>query len=194
MMEKGEQGPPSCCGGCPPGPPGPLGRLPQVVVGLDLSSVAGICVIRPDINCDFVSVKKTEWDTDVKFSRHIVDQIIEFSGRTRLEVFVENTYVGPNSKVSMRLAELRGLVIGHLDQETPCAFHRPLPSEWKKWATGNGGSKKDAVIANVQSWGYELPTLTPKGKKLDDNVADAIAIAHYGRAKLFGPVPGIGNN
>lgn len=41
----------------------------------------------------------------------------------------------------------------------------------KKWATGKGNAKKDAMVAAVVSWGYDGVT--------DDNQADAIALLHH---------------
>lgn len=47
----------------------------------------------------------------------------------------------------------------------------------KKFATGNGNAKKDAVIASVrEKWGFN-----PK----DDNEADALALLHYKLYEVF---------
>lgn len=46
----------------------------------------------------------------------------------------------------------------------------------KRYATGKGNAKKDAIIAAVSSWGF---------KPVDDNEADALALLHLKLAEEF---------
>lgn len=53
------------------------------------------------------------------------------------------------------------------------------PSAWKMAVLGEGKHTKEESIARAQELGFEIPTLRPKGKILNHNIAEAYLIAHY---------------
>lgn len=166
------------------------------IVGLDLSTTnCGVAAVTDPNVTRYHSVKPTTEDKDsvslLMYADEVVDYAVRIGGPGAC-VFIENTYMGANAKVALMLAEFRGMVMGKLELKGVSCFSRPMPSEWKAFCTGNGGAKKEETIGIVQTWGFEVPKMTPKSKKLDDNVADAICIAHFGWAVVNGPIEGIG--
>lgn len=166
------------------------------IVGLDLSTTnSGLAVVRSPTDVKYLSIKpdgKEKESTDLLFySEQIAEMALALGGPDAC-AYIENTYMGANAKVSIMLAELRGMVMTGLYDRGITCFARPMPSEVKAWATGNGGARKEEMIGIVQTWGYTVPTKTSRSKALDDNVADAIAIAMYGWAYVNGSIDGIG--
>lgn len=77
---------------------------------------------------------------------------------------------------SIDLGMVRGLVFLITTYEN-ITIVEVSPMTMKKHITGSGRAKKEDVISAVEKkYHLELPTLRPKGKKKDDNIADAIAL------------------
>jgi hypothetical protein len=114
-------------------------------------------------------------------------QVLDVLDIVRPQVVVLEGYaMGPtrNMAGSRSVAELGGVVrlILH-EREIP--FADVPPSTLKKYATGKGNAKKDAVIAAALDAGASIPQRPAPGggRELDDNAADAWWLWQMGLAR-----------
>lgn len=142
-------------------------------MALDLGTTSGFAVGAPEttIISGTWSLKPGRFDGGgmrfVRFRKHL-DEI---------HATMKLTYVcfeEVRAHKGVDAAHVYGGLMAHLtewcESQDPKIPYEGVPvGAIKKFATGKGNANKDAMIAAVESWGYE-----PK----DDNEADAIALLH----------------
>ena len=103
-------------------------------------------------------------------------------GADRVIVFIEQCMVlarqGGAAKIGVNWGICYGAVSWAYGEQNIRITH---PRVWKAHVFGEGQHDKEESIAKAHSMGYDIPTLRPAGHVLDDNVAEALLLATYGR-------------
>lgn len=141
-------------------------------IGLDLSTRTGLVVLEPGpVVRESIEVapKSKGWVRVQEITDTILGTITTYSPD---EVVIEG-YGFANQHTLVTLAEI-GSVVRYCLYLSGVAYREIPPNQLKKFVTGKGNAKKDAITLNVyKRWGYEAET---------DNVADAYGLAAIGLA------------
>ncbi len=102
----------------------------------------------------------------------------------KVEIWIEQgVSFADRGRTNNDTAELRGGLRWALGPRLGFAnYVEVMPDVLKTFATDNRFASKEEMVEAVTGWGYSLPTLTPNGKKLNHNVADALVLYEFARA------------
>ncbi|WP_045746415.1 crossover junction endodeoxyribonuclease RuvC [Actinoplanes rectilineatus] len=170
---------------------------PLRVVGLDLSLTGtGIAATHtgegtPRLWCSTVTPRRRPTLTRIDHERlHEAVSVVMGAARCRPDlVAIEEPLVTGTGNVPLRLAELHGAV-KHWLWSRSIPYVDVHPSKVKTYATGNGGAKKDVVLASmIATYG----TVGEHGVHIgSDDEADALSLLamtldQYGQALVDRP-------
>lgn len=163
--------------------PRPKRISPIAFVGLDTSlQDTGIVILDSAgellTSCNVESSpKEPELRRLLRIANSVVDEIVASTFRfDAVVVFMEGHAYGRNTGKAKTRAELTGMVKLMLAENKTSIFVVP-PKSLKKVTTGNGNSTKAGMMkAVLDQWGVHYS---------NDNLADAYALAQYGRKVLL---------
>ncbi|WP_121605327.1 crossover junction endodeoxyribonuclease RuvC [Virgibacillus sp. Bac332] len=147
-------------------------------VGIDPSTLTGICVLNENGEVITVDEVKTKVKEEPQRFMDLADKVISYIGQgdsVTIEGFSYgsrgqgvSTQYGIGWAIRMKLVELQGM--DYIYKYTDVA-----PSALKKFVTGKGNASKDIMMRDVfKKWGFENNS---------NNICDAYALARYGLEK-----------
>ena len=147
-------------------------------LGLDRSLTAtGFYLIREDGStlAFEINTKPENFTTDIERADHIANAILSniASLRGNLFIVLEDYFTGKNPGSAIKLATL-GTMVRYRLLRDGFSFIAVMPMQIKKFETGSGTAAKDNMMKSVFKK-HGLDTTS-------NNIADACAIAHIGRA------------
>jgi Holliday junction resolvasome RuvABC endonuclease subunit len=152
-------------------------RLP--ILALDLSLINTGWARYEDGMDHAGSIQCPSSGTEVNRMVFVADQVVNLQD-TPADWWLEQGFAMASHGASGGMvAELRGMLRYLIHPQT---FTEVTPLTLKVFATGYGHAKKEQMIEAVESWGFKVPTLRPKGAKKNDGVADAIVLREFAMA------------
>ncbi len=148
----------------------------MIIAGIDVSTKTGLAVLHfggKEFCGDILHKQKVEAKKMTGFERcaRIGATVSDVINHWKPDLVVLEDYGFSFRGSTIILVELGTVVRYFLWQEN----HRCMnvePTTLKKFVTGSGAAKKDAMIESINTlWGHDEP---------DNDIADAIALAYFG--------------
>ena len=157
----------------------------MIIIGIDPGKQGGMAFMDEGRNCRTFPLPMIDRKVDVgALQEFILDNYQVFLSsilNRSILVYLEKQQVRGGQRGQALIGENYGRITAVLDLLKLVTKEIPSPT-WKKalFPDQKTHGNKEISIQKCLEWGYELPTLRPKGKKLHDGIADAICIAMYG--------------
>ena len=148
------------------------------VIGLDLSLTAtGWFLLDDNKQHGEIKTNPKKFSSLIQRCQYIANFIIEkIKEHNGVDlVIMQDYFVGQNSQTVIQLAVL-GTIVRYKLLQNNIGYLAIMPTQIKKFETGNGNAKKDNMLKSVfKNHGLDVQS---------NNTADACAIAYLGQAYL----------
>ena len=164
----------------------------KIIMSLDLSiQSTGVAIIDGDnaevIAYDNIPIGSKEFNGDeMKKIIHIAETVLSIAnGYEVTHIAIEDSYVDKKYQgTGKTLARLFGAVYITLYINGYTLIYTYTPSQWKKITTGIGNKSKEGTHKWVCDNMVDLGEFHSRGKKKNDDIADALGLAYCLYKKL----------
>lgn len=160
----------------------------MIVVGIDPGKQGGIAFLEKGKNCVGGMYKMPLEGSKVDVGELQTIFLEHLSIGEEHKIYIEKQQVRARQRGGALIGENYGRIMAVLEL-LELSIVEVIPKVWKSTLFPGQVTvgRKDISIQRCIDEGYILPTLTLRGKKLHDGIADAICIALYGWKKLETP-------
>lgn len=152
------------------------------IIGLDISTHLGFSALTPEgevVAAHSLHIKPKLYPQREERWADYANQVVALVNKCGAQLVCIEGYGYANANTLAPLVEL-GAVVRHRLYCNGIPFIEVAPASLKKFVTGKGNAAKQVMLLEVfKRFGFETS---------DDDIADAVALAHFGRALLGLPV------